>query len=121
MRQESRIGRAGRVACMKFFVFSGGLALSVITLSIARGSVPLRNQRVTDDTLIYDRVTEIRAQRAAKPDFDAELQSLSAMESRYREHLPALERLQAPMKRVAQQHYRYGAGAKQQGQTTVRQ
>ncbi|MGK5084541.1 hypothetical protein WDW37_14695 [Bdellovibrionota bacterium FG-1] len=90
-----------------FWILYGGMVISLTSLSIARGAVPssVRQMRVTDDTAIYERLSEIKAGREAKPDFDGDLKRLSNIQPHYREKLPS--RLASPMKRIAAKQYRY--------------
>ena len=83
-----------------------GTVFGLTTLSIAMGAVP---SRVTDDTAIYQSLSEIKAPREAHINFDADIQHLSSLESRYREKLPSVAsdpRLSGPMKRISAQKYR---------------
>jgi hypothetical protein len=63
--------------------------------------------RVTDDTAIYQRLSEIQVAKEARPNFDADIERLSGIRSHYRESLPALSRIQSPMKRIATQKYKH--------------
>ena len=92
-----------------FWILYSGMVIGLTSLSLARGAVPssIRQMKVTDDTAIYERLSEIKAGREAKPDFDGDLKRLSNMESHYREKLPS--RLASPMKRISAQQYRYSA------------
>ena len=92
---------------MKFLMLSSVAVMGLTTLSVAMGSVPSRS-RVTDDTAIYQNLSEIRVGKEVNLNFDSDIARLSASEGQYREKLPALSqhpRLRAPMKRVAQQKY----------------
>lgn len=93
--------------------FNCGAAVGLTVLSIAFGSVPSKNQ-ITDDTAIYQNLSEIRAQKQADLSFDSDIAQLARLERRYKEKLPSLaERpeLKGPMKRISQQNYKY-SGAK---------
>ena len=88
-------------------LFSSGALIGLTTLSISLASVP---KRVTDDTAIYQNLSEIRVPKGTRPNFDAEIARLSNLEGRYREKLPALSRraqLKGPMQRIAQQKYQF--------------
>jgi len=85
--------------------FGFGLIVGMTMLSMALGSVP-RTGRVTDDTAIYDNLSEIRVRKQAKIDFDQDISRLSALEERYQERLP---RLRGPIQRIQQQKYRAAA------------
>lgn len=54
-------------------------------LGTSFASVP---RHVTNDTAIYQNLSEIRVQRQKELSFDADIARLSGMESRYRERLP---------------------------------
>ena len=107
-----------------------GTMIGLTSLSLALGAVPSQRMRVTDDTAIYQNMSEIRVAREKRPDFDADIQRLSSLESRYREILPTLKNggrgprprigkvnpsLTAPMQRVSSQKYRYSGGSAQTG------
>ncbi|MBL7714640.1 MAG: hypothetical protein JNL01_04175 [Bdellovibrionales bacterium] len=64
--------------------FSCGATASVTALSLSSASLP-QSGRVTDDTAIYQNLSEIRAKRDHKPNFDSDINSLAAMESSHRE------------------------------------
>lgn len=91
---------------MKWMLFGSGMLMSLASVSIAFGSVP---QRVTDDTALYQRVSEIRVSRQGKLNFDSDIAQLSRMEGRYKEDLPlsANPKLRGAMTRISQQKYRY--------------
>jgi hypothetical protein len=95
---------------MKLMWFVFGALTGLMGLSLAMGSVPTRAvpNVVTDDTALYQRVSEIRADHQAKVNFDGDIGQLSAMESRYHEKLPSLSArpaLRAPMNRIAKRKY----------------
>jgi hypothetical protein len=94
------------------------LGSAVTGLSAALGAPAPPAPVVTDDTAIYQRLSEIKADRAGRPDFDADIEHLSNIKSAYRERLPSLsrngqragrvgDRLSAPMKRISSKPYRY--------------
>lgn len=100
---------------MKRMWFGCGLGLGVATLSIALGSVPGRG-RVTDDTVIYENLSEIRVPKQGDLNFDTDIARLASIEGRYRENLPTLRAPhQAAMKRIAEQKYRYGGSSGRAG------
>jgi hypothetical protein len=78
--------------------------LMLVVSSIASASVPSRG-RVTDDTAIYQNLSEIRVARERELNVDSDIARLSALEGRFKEKLPSLSR---PIKRVNQQQYRAG-------------
>jgi hypothetical protein len=88
--------------------FTCGLLLGLTVLSMSKAAVPLKS-RVTDDTAIYQKLSEIKVRKQMKVDFDSDLSRLSSLESRYRERLPSLAnhpQMRAAMKRISQQRYR---------------
>jgi hypothetical protein len=95
-------------AMIKYFVLYVSI-FGLTTLSVAFGAVPAKSH-LTDDTAIYQKVSEIKVPKASAPDFDADIDRLSAIEGQYKENLPKIEahyRLVRPMQRVAAQKYRY--------------
>ena len=86
---------------MKIMWFVSGVTAGIVSLSLSFASVPTR---VTDDTAIYQKLSEIRISKEAQINFDSDLSRLSQMENHYQERLPALR---APMKRISQQKYQY--------------
>ena len=96
----------------KFKVFCGGTMLGLTSLSIALGAVPSGGKvmRVTDDTAIYQRLSEIKVPREGRLNFDGDIERLSSLEPRYKEKLPSLARdprVAGPMKRISSQTYQY--------------
>jgi hypothetical protein len=85
----------------KLWIFVVSLAVGLTTLSLALGSVP---SKVTDDTALYQNLSEIRMPKEDQPNFDIDITRLSKLEGRYAEHLPPLS---GPMARVAKQKYQY--------------
>lgn len=87
-----------------------GIVCSVVglaTLSVAIASVP---KHVTNDAALYQNLSEIRVAREKELNFDRDIAQLSSLEGRYREHLPEVnskKRVQTPLKRIAEKHYRY--------------
>jgi hypothetical protein len=97
---------------MRLMILACGIVIGATSLSIA--SVPL-HRAVKDDTAIYQNLSEIRAAKASKPNFDDDIHRLSQLEDNYQERLPSLAahpRLKGPMKRVSQQQYRYSGKRK---------
>lgn len=96
-----------------------GVTTALLTITVARGAVP-KLGRVTDDSAIYENLSEIRVQPQKELDLDGDISRLAEMESSYHEHLgkgphtkkarPAdrltNDRLAAPMARVAQRKYK---------------
>ena len=102
-----------KLGMQKLLWFSGGLVLGLTALSITRASVPSKSH-VTDDTSIYQNLSEIRVPKQGKIDFDYEIAQLSEKESRYQEKLPLIQhnKLKAAVQRVSQEKYRYVGKAK---------
>ena len=95
---------------LKWMWFLCGLVAGLTALSITKASVPTQSQ-LTDDTAIYQRVSEIQVKKELQVDFDSSLKELHAREKKtqYREKLPTLSdspRLKGPMERVSRQKYR---------------
>ena len=108
---------------MKLMWIVCGAVVSMTSLSIAMGAVPPARTVVTDDTAIYQHLSEIKVSRESRPNFDGDIARLSQLEPAYREKLPSLSkdpRLTGPMKRIAKQHYRYtGARATPAKKTAI--
>lgn len=105
---------------MKLFWIACAVATTLTSLSVAMGAVPTSRSVVTDDTALYQKLSEIKVAREGRPNFDADIARLAAIEPAYREKLPALSRdprLQGPMKRISSQQYRYSGARKK---TTAR-
>jgi len=88
--------------------FTCGALVGLTSLSISLASVP-RN-RITDDTAIYQNLSEIRVPKAGSINFDSDLMKLSAAEFRYKEKLPSLaskSSLRGPIKRISVKKYRF--------------
>ena len=92
----------------KLLWFSGGLLLGLTTLSITRASVPAKSH-VTDDTSIYQNLSEIRVPKQGKINFDSEIAQLSEKESRFQEKLPLTQhsQLKTAIQRVSKAKYKY--------------
>ena len=79
------------------------------------GGGPDARSVVTDDTALYQRLSEIKAPREGRPDFDGDIARLAGVKPAYRERLPSLSRdarLQGPMKRISEQYRHSGASKK---------
>ena len=91
-----------------FAVSAGALILSLglnvgTPFSRMPSSLP---SSVSDDTLLYQKLSEINVPKSGPISFDRDIQKLAAMAPRYHENLPAADlRLSGPMKRVAAQKY----------------
>ncbi len=73
--------------------FSGGALCGLAMLSISKASIAPSN--VTDDTAIYQNLSEIRVDKERAPNFDSDISRLSKMESHYQDKLPAQKRVAA--------------------------
>lgn len=78
----------------------GATSIATASLSIAFASVPSRT-RVTDDTALYQNISEIHVKHEGKVDFDSDIERLSRIEPRYQ------ERLGNPSKRIQAQKYHF--------------
>src|SRR5690348_7274087 len=90
-------------------VVMGLTTISLTHVSMSFASVPARGH-VTDDTAIYQNLSDIKAQKQADLNFDGDIERLSSLEGRYKEKLPTLAqnpRLKGPMGRVAARKYRF--------------
>ena len=83
-----------------------GAVFGLTALTVAFGSVP-KSGRVTDDTAIYQNLSEIKIPKERAANFDADIERLNSLEGRYREKLPSMARLHSPMKRVSGQKYKF--------------
>src|ERR1700756_883443 len=81
--------------------FTGGALCGLAMLSISKASIA--PSQVTDDTAIYQNLSEIRVEKERAPNFDSDISRLSQMERRYQDKLPANKRL-AVRARVQQNH-----------------
>ena len=97
----------------KVIWFLGGLLLGLTALSITKASIPKNNQ-LTDDTALYQNLSELSVKKEAKIDLAREdernLGRLSQVEGQYRENLPlngSHSRLKGALKRVSQEKYHY--------------
>lgn len=98
----------------QMWVLSGSCVGALLaTLSIALGSVP-KSEQVTNDTALYQELSELRVRKEPAPNFDSEIARLSALEGRYQERLPDLAshpRLAGPMKRLSGRKYQPSASS----------
>lgn len=82
------------------------VAVGGFTISSTFASVPSKG-RITDDTAIYQNLSEVRVARQGELSFDNDINHLTSLQARYRENLPSLhERVSGPMKRVSAQKYK---------------
>jgi hypothetical protein len=66
--------------------FTGGALCGLAMLSISKASVA--PSQVTDDTAIYQNLSEIQVTKERAPNFDGDISKLSQMENRYQDKLP---------------------------------
>jgi hypothetical protein len=81
--------------------FVGGVLTGLTCLSFAKASIPAG--RLTDDTAIYQRVSEIRVKKEAKIDLDSDIRVLESRESQFSENLP----IKKAAKRINEQKYEF--------------
>ncbi len=105
-----------RQKVQKMIWFGCGLFAGLTILSITKASVPLMSgpgvskNAVTDDTALYQRLSEIHIKKELKLNFDSDIQQLARLEGRYQEKLPSLAqhpRLKSAMQRISQSKYHY--------------
>jgi hypothetical protein len=101
--------------------FTGGALCGLAMLSISKASVAPSN--ITDDTAIYQNLSEIKVAKDQVPSFDGDISRLSKMENHYQEKLPSSlanrPSLNAPMKRIAQKPYHYQGQDRQSGNSAA--
>ena len=89
--------------------FAAVIGLGFTSLSLSLASVPSGNQ-VTDDTALYQRLSEIRVNHEPAPNFDGDINRLSQLEGHYKEKLPHLaqnSQLSGAIRRISAKKYRY--------------
>lgn len=77
------------------------------TVSLALGSVP---KNVTNDTALYQEVSQIKVSPQKELSFDSDISRLANLEQKYQERLPLLNRrsrLSAPEYRIKNRKYKY--------------
>lgn len=94
--------------CRKFdrMILAG---FAFVASGSALAAVP-KTGTISNDTALYQNLTEIKSAREHNPNFDRDLAVLSSIERRYRESLPSLvlhPRLKAPIQRVSAKQYEY--------------
>ena len=100
---------------MKNIWIACGSIIVLTSLSAALGAVPSSRSVVTDDTALYQRLSDIKVSRELRPNFDGDIARLSGLEPAYREKLPSVARdprVGGPMKRISSQQYRYSGAPK---------
>lgn len=105
---------------MKLVWLGFGVGIGMASLSLALGStdsVSPVTSTVTNDTAMYQKLSEIRVPKQKEPDFGPELDRLDRMgdmrNGPYAEKLPSLAsnpKLRNAIKRVSQKAYRYSGG-----------
>lgn len=95
---------------MKVLWFISGFVSGVMGLTLALASVP-KSGKVTDDTVIYQNLSEIKVAREGELNFDGDVARLHASEGHYKESLPPAK-LRGPMKRISQRKYRPSSSSK---------
>jgi len=65
----------------KLMWFGSGLLAGLTVLSISKASVP--SSKLTDDTALYQRLSEIHVKKEAKIDFDSDINQLARLEKQY--------------------------------------
>jgi hypothetical protein len=92
----------------KLIWFNAGLVVGLTLLSFAKASIPA-NSRMTDDTAIYQKLSEIHVQKQAKLDFDSDIGHLAQLEERFDEKLPVAgkAKIKGALKRISNQAYRF--------------
>lgn len=87
----------------------GLVAGSAIVATFAQGSVP-SHSRITDDTALYQSLSEIKVPKEPPLRVSDEIKKLSAMENHYKESLPLGSRAIAhPMKRIQNKKYHWNS------------
>ncbi len=96
--------------------FGFGLVVGMTALSVSYASLPpaptVTPGQITDDTALYQKMSEIHVRKETNPSFDGDISRLSQTEGRYREELPILARsprLRTPLERIQKTKYRYSA------------
>ncbi|MEO5971695.1 MAG: hypothetical protein ABIQ95_17355 [Bdellovibrionia bacterium] len=90
----------------KLMWFGCGMWVGLTILSFAKASVP-SGSRLSDDTAIYQNLSEIHVKKEAKLDFDSDVGHLAQLEERYHEGLPTSghPRLKKALGRISNQKY----------------
>jgi len=102
----------GKVWKMSVLVISG------LLISVPSWSVPQTPERVTDDTEIYQNLSEIRSPKKREMLFREDLHRLIAIESRFHERLPnprgydKHQRVSSPIKKIKSKKYIYRGSKK---------
>lgn len=78
----------------QIFAFIGGFIVGLTALTLSMGSVDIETpntQEITDDTALYQEMSEIRTKRTRDRNFEGDVNRLSLMEGGYQERLPLPE------------------------------
>ncbi len=101
--------------------FLKGALIGGVTLSLALASVP--KMKITDDTALYQSISEIKVAKEPEVDFDRDLDLLARAEQRYhnrkapvgyRVETARSGKLVSPIERVSRQQYHYVGQSVQQ-------
>lgn len=82
--------------------FTGGALCGLAMLTISKASVA--PSQVTDDTAIYQNLSEIRVDKERAPNFDGDISRLSQMENRYQDKLPSSQAHSVAARSRVQRH-----------------
>lgn len=89
--------------------FVSGLVMGLTGLTLAKGAVPLHG-RVSDDTALYQNLSEIRVGKTRSLNTESEIARLASLEHRYPEgSLPRIsehQRVRPVLDRISKTHYR---------------
>jgi len=98
-----------------FILGVASLTVFAVGVSASFASIP---KRVTNDTLIYDQLSEIKVRRQKEIAFDRDIANLARLEGRYQAKVPSKsspiktieykrsDRIKAPMKRISYKPYK---------------
>lgn len=81
----------------------GGAAFIASLIAPAMGSIPTH---VTNDTALYQNLSDIRAQKTRDLNFDGDVNRLASLEWQYKENLPGNPRVRGAMARIQKAKYR---------------
>lgn len=89
--------------------FVSGMVMGLTGLTIAKGAVPLQG-RVSDDTALYQNLSEIRVGKTQNLNTESEIARLASLERRYPEGaLPRVsehQRVKPVLDRISKTNYR---------------
>lgn len=81
----------------------GGAAFVASLIAPAMGSIP---RNVTNDTALYQNLSEIRAQKTRDLNFDSDVNRLASLEWQYKENLPGHPRARGAFARIQKAKYK---------------